>query len=69
MSLPVHGRVHGSSIELEAPLPQLEGQRVLVRVEADELTLPTADLGEAWEQWVRRGPQGPIEDEGQPEFP
>jgi hypothetical protein len=25
MSLPFHGRAHGSSIELEAPLPQLEG--------------------------------------------
>jgi hypothetical protein len=69
MAMPVRGRVHGSSIELEAPLPQLEGQRVLLLIEPDEPTLSSAEIGEAWEHWAQRGPQGPIEDEGEPEFP
>jgi hypothetical protein len=69
MSLPVRGRVHGSSGELEGPLPQLEGQQMLVLVEPDE-TVPSVDeLRDAWDEWVLRGPHGPIEDEGEPEFP
>jgi hypothetical protein len=69
MAVPVRGRVHGSSIELEAPLPQLEGRRVLVRVEPEEPEPAAADLHDAWDRWVLGREQGPIEDEGEPEFP
>ncbi len=33
MSSSIAGRVHGATIELDAPLPSLEGQRVRVVVE------------------------------------
>ncbi len=36
MSSSIVGRVHGTTIELEAPLPALEGQRVRVVVEPVE---------------------------------
>jgi hypothetical protein len=70
MTLPLHGRVRGASIELDAPVPQLEGQRVLVVVEPERENVPAAlDQRAAWEDWVRRKTDGPIEDEGEPEFP
>jgi hypothetical protein len=69
MSPPVRGRVHGSSIELDAPLPQLEGKRVLVLVEPEEAVLSGEEQRAAWDEWARRGPQGAIDDEGEPEFP
>jgi hypothetical protein len=70
MTAPLHGRVRGSSIELDAPVPQLEGQRVLVVVEPEDEVAPSAaERRVAWEQWVQRGVDGPIEDEGEPAFP
>jgi hypothetical protein len=69
MSVPLRGRVRGSSIELDAPLPQLEGQRVLVLVEQDEAALSEQEQRAAWAEWARSGEQGPIDDEGEPEFP
>lgn len=68
MSQPLRGRVHGASIELEAPLPQLEGRRVLVLVEPEEPELAAGELRDAWEQWAERGAQGPVEDERELEF-
>jgi hypothetical protein len=71
MTMPLHGRVRGASIELDAPVPQLEGLRVLVLVEPEieEGALSTAAQRVAWEDWVRQGHDGPIEDDGDPEFP
>jgi hypothetical protein len=68
MSAPLHGTVHGSTVELDAPVPALEGRRVLVMLEVvDELGANSRR--EVWDSWVAHGPQGPIEDEGEPEFP
>lgn len=66
------GWVHGNTITLESSVPPLEGKRVLVRIEPvedSEATL-TADVqARLWRAWTERGPQGPIEDEGEPEIP
>ena len=66
------GWVHGNTITLESSVPPLEGKRVLVRVEPvedSEATL-TADVqARLWRAWAERGPQGSIEDEGEPEIP
>jgi hypothetical protein len=66
------GWVHGNTIKLEAPVPPLEGKRVLVRIEPaeySEVTLTPAAQANLWQAWVERGPQGPIEDDGEPELP
>ena len=64
------GRVHGNVIELDAPVPELEGQRVRLVVEAvDETTTDAAALRQAWESWIARGADGPIADDEAPEFP
>ena len=65
MASPVRGRVRGASIELDAPLPELEGKRVLVLVEELRASLSKDEQQRAWDEWVRRGPQGPIEDGGE----
>jgi hypothetical protein len=70
MSVPLRGRVRGASIELDAALPQLDGQRVLVVVEPlDEEILSVAEQRAVWTEWVARGSDGPIEDDGEPAFP
>ncbi|HEY1697245.1 MAG TPA: hypothetical protein VGG39_34025 [Polyangiaceae bacterium] len=69
MASPVHGRVHGTSIELDAPLPELEGKRVVVLVEELGSVLSKEEQQRAWDEWVRGGPQGPIDDDGEAEFP
>jgi hypothetical protein len=35
----------------------------------DEVRLAPAEQGLAWNAWVTHGPDGPIEDDGEPEFP
>lgn len=68
MSAALTGRVHGSVIELDAPVPDLEGQRVRVMVEAvDEPD--KAALRRAWDAWLRKAGDGPLTDDGEPEFP
>jgi hypothetical protein len=68
---PLTGRVHGTTIDLDvAPSPPFEGKRVLVVLELDEDTRLSADeQAQVWSAWWARGPQGPIEDEGEPELP
>lgn len=65
------GVLHGNTITLDAPVPPLDGQRVrVIIVPADEdLELAAAEQARLWDEWVQRGPQGPIEDETEPEFP
>jgi hypothetical protein len=65
MSAAVTGLLHGSVIELDEPMPGLEGRRVRVTVEADEATATP----EAWDAWVKSVPQGPIEDDDDAGFP
>lgn len=68
MSAALTGRIHGSVIELDAPVPDLEGQRVRVLVEAvDEPD--AAALRRAWNDWLSKAEDGPLTDDEEPEFP
>ena len=60
------GTVHGKTIELESPVPELDGKRVRVVLEAvDEQRLTTDQQVDLWKTWVARGPQGPIADDAE----
>lgn len=65
------GVLHGNTITLDAPVPPLEGQRVrvLIALADDDLELRPEQQAEAWRHWVTHGPQGPIDDDDEPEFP
>jgi hypothetical protein len=66
------GWVHGNTITLETPVPPFEGKRVLIRLEpAEDLdaALSLEMQARLWRDWAESGPQGPIEDDGEPEFP
>jgi hypothetical protein len=70
MSAAATGRIHGKVIELDAPVPDLEGQRVRIVVEpVEEPAADAVELRRAWDAWVANGPDGPISDDGQQEFP
>ncbi len=70
MTAAVAGVVHGNVIELDEPVPGLEGRRVRVVVEpVDEAAADRVEQQRASEAWVARGPQGPIDDDGEPELP
>lgn len=66
------GILHGQTITLDQAVPPLEGRRVRVVIEPLEETeiglSPEVQAG-LWQAWMERGPQGPIEDDGEPEFP
>jgi len=64
------GLIHGTTIELESAVPEMEGMRVRVVLEAvDELRVSTERQRELWQAWVAHGPQGPIEDGPDTELP
>jgi hypothetical protein len=63
------GLVQGQTIELDERVPELEGKRVRVLLEPAEDSDVGSDRATVWHEWVERGPQGPIEDDGNPEFP
>ncbi len=65
------GVLHGNTITLDAPVPPLDGQRVRITIALDDqdLALAVDDQARLWDEWARRGPQGPIEDDEEPEFP
>jgi hypothetical protein len=65
------GVLHGNTITLDAPVPPLDGQRVRVMIALDEqdVVLAADEQRRLWEEWAQRGPQGPLEDEDEPEFP
>jgi hypothetical protein len=64
------GLVHGKTIELESPVPELEGKRVRVVLEAvEEVRLSTDQQRELWQAWAMRGPQGPIDEGPDTEIP
>jgi hypothetical protein len=65
------GIVHGNTIMLDDTVPPLEGRRVLVLIEPieDSEALDRATQARLWGMWAESGPQGPIEDEGEAEFP
>jgi hypothetical protein len=67
----VTGLLQGKTITLDAPVPPLDGQRVHVIITPANETAELSREEEArlWEEWARKGPQGPIEDDDEPEFP
>jgi hypothetical protein len=71
MSSAATGILHGNTITLDGPVPPLEGQRVRVVIAlADEdVQVAPAEQAKAWSKWIAGGPQGPIEDDSEPEFP
>ena len=66
MANTVTGLLQGTTITLDAPVPPLDGQRVRVIVEpaTEEVSLPAAENAKLWAEWIARGPQGPIELDG-----
>jgi hypothetical protein len=69
---PLTGRVHGTTIDLDAaPNQPFEGKRVRVVLELvdDDARLTSDEQARAWSAWLARGPDGPITDDGAPEFP
>ncbi len=66
------GTVHGTTITLDTSVPPLEGKRVLVLIEPleeSERELSRETQAQLWQVWIKSGPQGPIEDETEAEFP
>ncbi|MBI4818771.1 MAG: hypothetical protein HY791_21050 [Deltaproteobacteria bacterium] len=66
------GILHGHIISLDTAVPPLEGKRVRVLLEPeyeDNTRLSNEAQHELWSAWLQRGPQGPIEDSEEPEFP
>lgn len=57
------GLVHGTTVELDSAVPEMEGKRVRVVLEiVDEPQLSAEQPRALWQAWAERGPQGPIED-------
>jgi hypothetical protein len=65
------GTLQGKTITLDEAVPALEGRRVHVVIEAvvEDRKLSNDENLKLWTEWVRRGEQGPIADDGEPEFP
>jgi hypothetical protein len=58
------GVLSGKTITLESEVPPLEGMKVRVLIEPAEESdhsLSPQDQARLWQDWVARGPQGPIE--------
>ncbi len=65
MSAAVSGVLHGKVIELDEPVPSLDGCRIRIVLEREVDIVPP----EAWAVWATAGPQGPIEDDEDVDFP
>ncbi len=67
----VTGVLQGNTITLDTPVPPLDGRRVRVIIEPadEEVELTREEQTRLWDAWVRQGPHGPIEDDGEPELP
>ena len=66
------GRVHGTTIDLDvAPNQPFEGKRVRVVLELfdDDVRLNPDQQARAWSAWLKSGPDGPLADDVDPEFP
>jgi len=66
------GMLHGSTIELDTPVPPLEGRRVRVLLESvdpTEAELSEENQAQLWQDWASRGPQGPIDEDAEVDFP
>lgn len=57
------GLLRGTTIDLEGPVPEMDGKRVHVLLEpVDEQQLSARQQRELWQTWIEQGPDGPIED-------
>ncbi len=57
------GLLHGTTIELESAVPEMDGKRVRVVLEpVEEPRLSAEQQSKLWQSWVERGPHGLIED-------
>jgi hypothetical protein len=57
------GTVRGTTLEFDQAVEHLDGQWVLVVLEPlVESAMLAAETAEAWQAWVERGPDGPIDD-------
>ena len=65
----VTGLVQGQTIALDERVPELEGKRVRVLVEPADDTSVDTDEVTAWHEWVERGSHGPMNDDGESDFP
>lgn len=66
------GQVHGKTVTLDREVPDLEGQRVRVMLEPvgdADAKIAAETQAQLWQQWTERGPQGPLTDDGDDEFP
>lgn len=63
------GRVTGKTVMLDERVPELEGKRVRIVMEPADETDASIDTFRLWREWCERGPQGPLEDEADAEFP
>ena len=69
---PLTGRVHGTTIDLDvAPTQPFEGKRVRVVLELvdEDVRLGPHEQARAWSAWLASERDGPIADDGEPEFP
>lgn len=70
MAIPIRGTVHGRTVTLEAVVPPLEGRKVFVLLQLDDSGEDNRPQLEAvWEEWLKRGDEGPLEVEGAQDFP
>lgn len=61
----IRGEVHGSRVDLDRPLPSLEGRRVRLVVlpeDSADIELSVEENLALWQKWVTDGPQGQIDD-------
>jgi hypothetical protein len=65
------GTLKGKTITLDEAVPALEGRRVHVVIEpvVEDRKLSKEEHLELWHEWMEHGEQGPLTDEGEPEFP
>jgi hypothetical protein len=65
------GLLKGKTIELDEPMPPLDGKRVVVTIEADESgeVLSTEGARTAWDAWAASANQGPLQVDDDADFP
>jgi hypothetical protein len=66
------GVLSSKTITLDAEVPPLEGMKVRVLIEPAEeadLAVPPGDQIRLWQEWVDRGPQGPMGDDDRADVP
>ncbi len=64
---------HRLTVEVPASVRSGPAKMILLVPEKEpspyQIELSSKEQEKLWQEWVDHGPQGPIEDEGDPEFP